>query len=88
MHDQMKITVIATGFDQSRQRLKEFVSPAFETQNNNNNFNNNLTNNTANNSTPVQKDVPPVLQPEPEQKTPVTDSDDVWDIPAFLRQKN
>lgn len=28
MRDQMKITVIATGFDQTRQTLKEFVSPS------------------------------------------------------------
>lgn len=27
MHDQIKITVIATGFDQTRQTLKEFVAP-------------------------------------------------------------
>lgn len=28
MHDQIKITVIATGFDQTKQRLKEFVAPS------------------------------------------------------------
>lgn len=28
MHDQIKITVVATGFDSSRQVLKEFISPA------------------------------------------------------------
>ena len=27
MHDQIKIAVIATGFDRTRQTLKEFVSP-------------------------------------------------------------
>jgi cell division protein FtsZ len=27
MHDQIKITVIATGFDQTRQTLKEFITP-------------------------------------------------------------
>lgn len=27
MHDQMKITVVATGFDQTRQTLKEFMAP-------------------------------------------------------------
>ena len=27
MHDQMKITVIATGFDQTRQTLREFITP-------------------------------------------------------------
>lgn len=27
MRDQMKITVIATGFDQARQTLKEFTAP-------------------------------------------------------------
>ncbi|OGH02439.1 MAG: cell division protein FtsZ [Candidatus Levybacteria bacterium RIFCSPHIGHO2_01_FULL_37_17] len=29
MHDQLKITVVATGFDQTRQVLKEFVNPSF-----------------------------------------------------------
>ena len=75
MHDQMKITVIATGFDSSRQKLKEFVSPSFGT------------------STPVQSSEPEETKPEetpsePERKEPVGEEDDVWDIPAFLRQKN
>ncbi|MCL4354051.1 cell division protein FtsZ [Patescibacteria group bacterium] len=30
MHDQMKITVVATGFDTARQTLKEFVTPSIK----------------------------------------------------------
>ena len=75
MHDQMKITVIATGFDSSRQKLKEFVSPSFGTS--------------APVSNPEPEETSPTETPaEPEKKEPVSEEDDVWDIPAFLRQKN
>jgi len=29
MHDQIRITVVATGFDQTKQRLQQFVSPHY-----------------------------------------------------------
>ncbi|OGH11526.1 MAG: cell division protein FtsZ [Candidatus Levybacteria bacterium RIFCSPLOWO2_01_FULL_36_13] len=32
MHDQLKITVVATGFDQARQVLKEFVTPVLNNE--------------------------------------------------------
>lgn len=32
MHDQLKITVVATGFDQARQVLKEFVAPVLNNE--------------------------------------------------------
>lgn len=61
MHDQIKITVIATGFDQTKQRLKEFM--------------------------PEKK--------EEEQQKPSSfeiphkeDEEDIFEIPAFLRQRN
>lgn len=60
MHDQMKITVIASGFDQTKQRLKEFITP-------------------------------PQAKTEGEEKAikaPSEEEEDVWDIPAFLRQRN
>ncbi|OGH18815.1 MAG: cell division protein FtsZ [Candidatus Levybacteria bacterium RIFCSPHIGHO2_12_FULL_38_12] len=61
MHDQIKITVIATGFDQTKQKLQQFVPSA----------------------------VNPEEQPKEESaETPAEDKEDVWDIPAFLRQRN
>ncbi|KKR73321.1 MAG: hypothetical protein UU15_C0012G0001, partial [Candidatus Levybacteria bacterium GW2011_GWC2_40_7] len=31
---------------------------------------------------------PPPAPSAPEEKAPIQGDDDVWDIPAFLRQKN
>src|SRR3989338_3300268 len=67
MKDQIKITVIATGFDHTRQPFREFVAQP----------------------TAVEEEVkveekgeePPEEEKEEEKK-------DIWDIPAFLRQKN
>lgn len=57
MHDQIKITVIATGFDQTKQRLKEFV---------------------------VEK-----KEEEPKPTEQLQESEeDIFEIPAFLRQRN
>ncbi|OGH23463.1 MAG: cell division protein FtsZ [Candidatus Levybacteria bacterium RIFCSPHIGHO2_01_FULL_41_15] len=64
MHDTIKITVIATGFDSTRQRLSEFVVPEKKMQE-------------------VQ-----VQQEEASSETPAGDEEDVFEIPAFLRQKN
>ena len=58
MHDQIKITVIATGFDHNKQKLQQFI--------------------------PKQEEAPPAPQ---QQETPQKD-DDVFEIPAFLRQRN
>ncbi|HET9947066.1 MAG TPA: cell division protein FtsZ [Patescibacteria group bacterium] len=78
---QIKITVIATGFDQSRARLREFVAPFRQ-------------------SPPQQvitsQPVTPVTQPVQSSTTTSTtdqpeeqaDDEDVWNIPAFLRNKN
>lgn len=73
MHDQIKITVIATGFDTTRQTLKEFMTPTI--------------NRVMEQSQPQSASTnnePPLPQEEP----PVEEEDDTWDIPAFLRQKN
>ena len=59
MHDQIKITVIATGFDQTKQRLQQFV--------------------------PKPEEQAPIEPQKPE--TPKQD-EDVFEIPAFLRQRN
>jgi len=69
LKEQIKITVIATGFDQTKQRLQEFVTPAQSKLNAINN---------------VQQ-VPKTTLPESEKEQ---EGEDIWDIPAFLRQKN
>ncbi len=93
MRDQMKITVIATGFDTARQTLREFVTPASaasyagggnsygqsinqqsEEDNSNNQNISNQNNNIPNNMPGAS------AHDEPDEE--------VWDIPAFLRQKN
>ncbi len=78
MHDQIKITVIATGFDQTRQTLKEFVTPTVVTKLDGQQTP--ATSNVINNN----------INPKPE-KTPAetpAEEDDTWDIPAFLRNRN
>jgi cell division protein FtsZ len=77
MHDQMKITVIATGFDSTRQTLKEFMTPTI--------------NRVMEQSQQSQSNQPKINEPEPPVPTeaPVEDQDDdSWDIPAFLRNRN
>ncbi len=91
MRDQLKITVIATGFDPSRQTMREFITPSYgittqtppvEAQPQE--ANQNVTSDTNNpNPNPAPTQQPPTNQPAPSN----TD-EDVWDIPAFLRQKN
>lgn len=73
MHDQLKITVVATGFDQTRQVLKEFVSPTF--------------NNNGQQEVQTQTQDSPDQVPPPAE-APLEEEDDTWDIPAFLRNKN
>lgn len=75
MHDQIKITVIATGFDQTRQTLKEFVSPVL----------NPIPSQTQNQTVGATNEVMPPLTDE---DVPPADDNEPWDIPAFLRQKN
>jgi len=73
MHDQLKITVIATGFDSTRQTLKEFITPTI--------------NRVMEQNQPAhaQNGIEPPL---PTEEPPQEEEDDAWDIPAFLRQKN
>jgi cell division protein FtsZ len=76
MHDQMKITVIATGFDSTRQTLKEFMTPTI--------------NRVMEQSQQSQQSQPKINEPEPPVPTeaPAQEEDDTWDIPAFLRNRN
>jgi cell division protein FtsZ len=73
MHDQMKITVIATGFDSTRQTMKEFMTPTI-----------NRVMEQSQQSSSSSTNIEPPVPMEP----PVEEEDDTWDIPAFLRQKN
>ena len=70
MHDQIKITVIATGFDQNKQKLQQFIplqqKPEEDQQV----------------QGPQQQEA---IEEEPKKEK---DQEDVWDIPAFLRQRN
>ncbi len=77
MHDQMKITVIATGFDSTRQTLKEFMTPTINRV-------------MEQSQQPSQSGQPKINEPEPPIPTeaPVEEEDDTWDIPAFLRNRN
>lgn len=92
MHDQLRITVVATGFDQTKQRLQQFVAPQYQRPSNGQNFTNNYGNNTeptSNTNTNTYQD--PQQQQPPQQTTPPAkqeSEEDEWDIPAFLRQRN
>ena len=80
MHDQIRITVVATGFDNARQRLQQFIPHAQERVE---------TNQTYNTIPPQSQQQDDTTNQPP--KTPTPDpvkEEDEWDIPAFLRQKN
>ncbi|MEN9407032.1 MAG: hypothetical protein RLZZ455_248 [Candidatus Parcubacteria bacterium] len=84
MHDQLRITVVATGFDSAKQQLTQYISRPQSVQQEQTPppapvFNPNPFTNFSNQQTP-----PPVQKPEPKEK----EAEDEWDIPAFLRQKN
>ncbi len=83
MHDQIKITVVATGFDESRRRLKEFVSQSPAYAGSNFEERPTIANTPMNNQNVSQ----PVSKPEtPQEKK--EEEEDFFDIPAFLRQRN
>ncbi len=94
MHDQIRITVVATGFDQAKQRLQKFVidQPTPQVS-----------------DTPLTRQEPKPQQQEqqipqrqentqqepphqnimqPQEKKDEKSAEDEWDIPAFLRQRN
>jgi len=102
MHDQIRITVVATGFDQAKQRLQQFVIPQPTPQIS---------------QTPLSRQQDPFMQPQSQQnqnqqeqqqqddhnpfapqqsmqplqqeeKKEEKSAEDEWDIPAFLRQRN
>lgn len=75
MHDQIRITLVATGFDQTKQRLQQFViqqpTPQIKTN-------------------PINPMVneEPAQQASPDTAKDDKKAEDDWDIPAFLRQRN
>lgn len=80
MKDHIRITLVATGFDQTKQRLQQFVIPQPTPTIPQKPF----VNSPSGQST-QQSQTPTDDQPqEKEEKAEETD----WDIPAFLRQRN
>ncbi len=74
MHDQLKITVVATGFDHTKQKLQQFIVPERKHV-----------------EEPNQQQQQPnqqMGQTQPEKVEPEEKNEDIWDIPAFLRNKN
>lgn len=73
MRDQLRITVVATGFDQNKQKLQQFIprthNPSVQT-----------------NTTTNANQMPPSHVPDPAPADEKNEED--WDIPAFLRQRN
>ena len=81
--DSIRITLIATGFDESRKRLQQMVQSTMEEQNNDYGSSQQDNYMSSNNNSGMG------FQEEP--STPQRRDDDeesVFDIPAFLRQKN
>ena len=74
MHDQIRITVVATGFDQNKQKLQQFIVPDYRKQ----------PEEQEQVSTPGQ----PVMSNNSSEPKKDEKEEDEWDIPAFLRQKN
>ena len=78
MHDQIRLTVVATGFDQNKQQLQQFVSTPQPIQ-------------PREEERPAApQNQPFVSNPSSNTPTPETkkEEEDEWDIPAFLRQRN
>ena len=78
MVDQVKITVIATGFDENKRRLKEMVGASATINQSTGIFGRQMPQ-----PPPTVNNIPQVTTQEPEELPPEKDE---WDIPAFLRQ--
>ena len=84
LNDQIRITVIATGFDESRKRLQDLVerdeSPAMQD-----------TSSSATDNNGSSSYFPPMGgsgNMQQQEKKDENESESIFDIPAFLRQKN
>jgi cell division protein FtsZ len=74
MHDQIRITVVATGFDQNKQKLQQFIVPNFQKPE------------PQEHHQSQQQPQPMQSNSSTDQKE--EKEEDEWDIPAFLRQRN
>ncbi len=93
MHDQLRITVVATGFDQTKQRLQQFMSPHIarpQPQTNENLGNPWGAENQSSAETHEVEQTSQQPQAQPQNNNGNSDAkeEDEWDIPAFLRQRN
>lgn len=93
MHDQIRITVVATGFDQAKQRLQQFVIQQPTPQVSDTPLTRQEPRMQTEPQQIPQQDNNPMQQPQqnmaPQQeKKDEKAVEDEWDIPAFLRQRN
>ncbi len=96
MHDQIRITVVATGFDQTKQRLQQFVAPHYQRQSAPEPLPNPfVTQGSASSYTEDSHQQGEETYPEEQKSAPQSSQpqqkeseEDEWDIPAFLRQRN
>jgi cell division protein FtsZ len=82
IHDQVRITLIATGFDEERKRLQQFV----EKREMPNPFATSTQQTQASQS--YQSPINTVVNDTTQPQQPEEEEEDIFDIPAFLRQRN
>ena len=82
LKDQIKITLIATGFDDSRSKLKEFISPQRGV------FSRPVQSTSFTSSSSISNSQNDDIQNKNSNDDKDEDEEEVWDIPAFLRNKN
>lgn len=91
LHDTIKITLVATGFDSTQQKLSQFVPETSQFGKQSEPVDQSAGRQGRTPDEQVPPIVPPTLQSSSPTSTSSTDDDineDVWDIPAFLRHKN
>jgi cell division protein FtsZ len=101
MHDQIRITVVATGFDTSTQRVQPFMqSSHMQNIRSQSEINNNSVQTPSQQAQQNNPQQPPIVNPfggQPQQPQEANQQqqgeeqkkeEDDWDIPAFLRQRN
>lgn len=96
MHDQLRITVVATGFDQAKQRMQQFVIPQPTPQISHTPLSRqDPFMQPIQNSQPIQQQreeqqefSQQPMQQQANEKKEEKSAEDEWDIPAFLRQRN
>ncbi len=81
--DQIKISVIATGFDETRRRLREYIGTGMGSSS----LGQQQSSGFSTGNPPMEEEPVPqtVSQDEPEEEKPRDESDEDLEIPAFLR---